>query len=98
VHKTNIVYWVGFPADDMIGCITSGEFTEMGEPGAPGYPNSLSDLEAKFGRITVVRPNVLDHVTGFVTDAGYRIAIIENSRVDKPTSQESIGEWVEGVS
>jgi len=115
MHDT-ISYWVGFPADDVVGVITCGRLLAHPESGIKPLPDhghtpvrdliyTISDLERRFGQFTTMDSQPLwvkgathhNGVVGFITDRGYRVAMISTKLIDQDVSQEAIGEWVEGV-
>ena len=114
MHDT-ISYWVGFPADDIVGVIDCGRLLAHPESGIKPLPNhrntpvrdmifTISDLERRFGQFTTMDPQPLwvkgathNGVVGFITDKGYRVALVPTRMLDEAVAQEAIGEWVEGV-
>ena len=117
MHDT-ISYWVGFPADDVLGVVDCGQLLAHPESGIPPLINhrqdavpvrdivyTISDLERRFGQFVTMVPQPLwvkgethhNGVVGFITDRGYRVALVPTQYLDVTVMQEAVGEWVEGV-
>lgn len=115
MHDT-ISYWVGFPADDVVGVVDCGRLAAHRDSGIPPLPDNrrtpvrdmiytISDLERRFGQFTTMDPQPLwvkgethhNGVVGFITDRGYRVALVPTKYLDVTVMQEAVGEWVEGV-
>ena len=85
-----LYFWVGHPATGHSECGIRTE-DKIG-----GF---IATIEDKFGSITLMfttEPS-LPGVLGFITEQGYRIAVLERHNVDVTCQQESISEWVGGA-
>jgi len=92
-NTDEVYFWIGNPTDPDAGV------SECGIRTMDKIKSLVENIEAVYGQLRDMYCTVPDlpGVIGFTTERGYRVAIIERTKVDVTCSQEAIGEWVEGV-